>query len=107
MRLAITRKAIDDYSRAMELDPSYTFLVADRAGAYLELGEFDQAIDDYNATLESDPSNGDAYLGRGIAYIGLGERVTAAADFMQWFEVVQTRLFPAIPSKMGRSSFWT
>lgn len=48
--------AIDAYSRAIELDPSFARAYFNRGKAYAELGRYDEAITDYELAIYHDPS---------------------------------------------------
>jgi len=77
------QKAIDDCSKAIELDPKNADAYNNRGNAYASLGEYQKAIDDCSKAIELDPKNADAYNNRGNAYV-LQEFPTAACgDFYQ------------------------
>lgn len=50
------RKAIDDFSRVIELNPKNGLMIVssynERGGAYLKTGQFEKAIKDYSTTLD-------------------------------------------------------
>ena len=48
-------RAIEDYSRAIELDPEYAPAYYNRGNAYSDKGEYDRAIEDLNRAIELDP----------------------------------------------------
>jgi tetratricopeptide (TPR) repeat protein len=74
-------KAIDDYSKAIELNPKYTKAYYNLGVAYANLGQWDKAIDDYNRTIGIDPDFTDAYYNRGIAYANIGTWDKAIEDY--------------------------
>ncbi|ODQ50919.1 TPR-like protein [Saitoella complicata NRRL Y-17804] len=57
MKLEAYADAIDDCTKALELDPSYTKALRTRARAHLSLESFQSAITDLNSALELDPSD--------------------------------------------------
>ena len=44
-------KAIEDYNKAIELDPNYALAYIDRGFIYYNKGEYDRAIEDFNRTI--------------------------------------------------------
>ena len=67
-RLGEYQHAIEDYDRAIELDPNYARAYASRGSAFRSLRDYKHAIDDYNRALEYKPNYLWAYAGRGQAY---------------------------------------
>lgn len=80
-RLGRTRKAIDDYDRALRLDPNLADTYNNRGYAYYGLGEVRKAIRDFDRAIQLDPHHVDAYNNRGAAYHGLGEHRKALEDY--------------------------
>jgi len=74
------QSAIDNYTKAIELDPEYAAAYANRAAAYHNIGQTQQAIDDYTKAMEINPKL-DAYCNRGKAYGKQGEYQQAIDDF--------------------------
>jgi tetratricopeptide (TPR) repeat protein len=81
------KQAIEDYSRAIELNPDYTEAFNNRGTAYYELGNYRQAIEDYDRLIGFKPGYGDAYLNRGVAYAHLGDYRQAIEDFNKVVEI--------------------
>lgn len=72
--------AVESYTRALELDPSYAEALINRGNAYLDLKQYQEAMDDYNAALKF----GEiplAYSGRGDVYYGLGKYEQAIEEY--------------------------
>jgi tetratricopeptide (TPR) repeat protein len=59
--------AIEDFNRAIELDPKNSMAYSYRAIAKKSIGRFTEGIEDYTKQIELDPSNIAAYLSRGHA----------------------------------------
>jgi len=74
-------KALNDFTKALELDPKYTKAYAFRGAVYGELGEYKKAINDYNEAIELDPKFATVYYTRGAAYLNLGKYQKAIDDF--------------------------
>ena len=73
-------KAIEEYSKAIRLDPHEGKAYFNRGLAYDNKGEFDRAINDYNAAIRLDPQDADAYYNRGVCYYNNDEYDKAIAD---------------------------
>ena len=73
--------AIDDYNRAIEVNPQYWKPYYNRGNVHTILQDYDAAISDYNRALELNPNDADIYESRGICYLQAGEIKKAFADF--------------------------
>lgn len=82
-----TQEAVKEYSKAIELDPSFASAYHNRGILYNNLGEQQKALDDYNKAIELDPSYATAYNGRGNVYRDLGERQKAFEDYNKAIEL--------------------
>jgi len=76
-----TRKAVQAYTRAIQLDPKFLRAYEDRASGYLNLKQYSQAIRDYDTILAFDSENGTALADRGLARLETGQYFAAALDF--------------------------
>ncbi len=79
--------AIEQYSRAVELDTKYAEAYMNRGGLWSEVGEYEKAVEDYTRVIEIDPSRADAFLQRGLAYIDMGEYDLARASLDRALEL--------------------
>jgi tetratricopeptide (TPR) repeat protein len=61
-------KAIEAFSKAIELKPDFVAAYNNRGIAYYRKGQFDKAIENYNKAIALDPNNADIYYNRGLAY---------------------------------------
>ena len=82
-----TQEAVKEYSKAIELDPSFASAYHNRGILYNNLGEQQKALDDYNKAIELDPSYAYAYNGRGNVYSDLGEQQKALDDYNKAIEL--------------------
>jgi len=80
-------KAIDDYTRAIELDPKDTKAYYNRGLAYSNLRQYQKAIDDYTRTIELDPKLAIAYYNRGTVYDELRQYQKAIDDYTRTIEL--------------------
>ncbi len=77
-KLGLFREAMNDYTRALELEPSANMLVR-RGWAYLmEANKL--ALADFDAAVSENPDNADAWNGRGYARVMMGDYPRAIAD---------------------------
>ena len=59
--------AIDNYTKAIKIDPDYVKAYYNRGLAYKELENYKNAIADYTRAIKIDPDFANAYDGRGTA----------------------------------------
>jgi tetratricopeptide (TPR) repeat protein len=76
------RRAIDDFDRALALDPDNPTAHLFRGRSYHSTGDYDRAIDDYSATIAVFPDAEHHYF-RGNAYLAKREFGKAIEDFDQ------------------------
>jgi tetratricopeptide (TPR) repeat protein len=72
--------AVESYTRALEIDPSYYPAYINRANIYRDLTKYQEALDDYNDAL----AYGEiplAYSGRADTYYAMGKYERAIADY--------------------------
>src|ERR1700720_4501314 len=74
-------KAIEQFNRAIEIDPKYAPAYHGRGVAYFRQGEWDRAIADFGEAIRLDPADARARYDRGVAYSRAGEYDRAIADF--------------------------
>ena len=74
-------QAIQEYDKAIELNPNFAKAYCNRGWSYLSLGEKERAIQDYSKAIALNPNLVNAYNERGIAYYGLGEKEQAINDY--------------------------
>jgi tetratricopeptide (TPR) repeat protein len=74
-------KAIEDYDKAIALDPLYYEAYNNRGVLYGQAGSFDKAIEYFDKSIGINPGDEDAYVDRGIAYALSGRYDRALDDF--------------------------
>ena len=79
--------AIENYTKAIELNPNDAIAYNNRGNAYCNKGECDKAIADYNKAIELDPKEADYYNNRGFAYAKMGRFGEALKDCNQALEI--------------------
>ncbi len=79
--------ALENYTKAVELDPFYDFALGNRALTKSDLGEWDAAIIDYNEAIRLMPYFADYYNNRGYTYRKMGRYRKAIQDFEKVLEL--------------------
>jgi tetratricopeptide (TPR) repeat protein len=75
------REAIEDYDRALALDPNDSEAYRNRGVARGKLSEYGEAIEDFERALAFDPNDSAAYFNRGLAHYRLNEYHEAIEDY--------------------------
>lgn len=75
------KAAIEEYNKALEIDPNSCEAYLNRSLAQYNLGEFQESISDCNKVIELNPLLAVAYYNRGIAKVRLGNKKGGALDF--------------------------
>jgi len=76
-------RAIQDYTEAIRLNPSYAYAFNNRGGAYGDKKEYDRAIQDYDQAIRLNPSYALAFNNRGNAYYYKKDYDRAIQDYDQ------------------------
>lgn len=76
------KKAVEQLSAALKIDPKQNSALMDRAAAYSNLGEFALAQKDLDNALVTD-KGADVLLSRAFARLGMGDSSGAAADVQE------------------------
>jgi tetratricopeptide (TPR) repeat protein len=74
---------VDDFTRAIRLNPDLAEAYACRGTANSDLERYDKAIADYTSAIGLSPDNAQTYNNRGYAYEMLGKHDKAIADYTQ------------------------
>ena len=72
--------AMDEFTRAIEIDPGYYYAYYNRARVYYEGGELESSIAEYSKAIDLNPDNVYWTIERGLIYLELGEREKAILD---------------------------
>jgi len=80
-------KALEDFNRAIQLEPQKYDGYLGRANTLNTLGRYEDALKDYDRALEIDPNLANAYVNRGSAYSHMGEYEKAIADYEKGLEL--------------------
>ncbi len=74
-------RAIEEYTRAILIDPTFAEAYLGRGWAHLAKGNHGQAIRNYGEAIALDPSLAEAHFARGWAYEQLGQRDRAIEEY--------------------------
>jgi len=81
-------KAISEYTKAIEINPSLAEAYNNRGLAYAQgKGQYDKAISDCTKAIEINPSLAEAYNNRGLAYLLLGQSQPGCHDLQKACEL--------------------
>jgi tetratricopeptide (TPR) repeat protein len=80
-------RAIEDYARAIELNPDYAAAYYNRGTAYARSQDYRRAIEDYGWAIGLNPEDATAYNNRGTAYAGLQDYRRAIEDYGRAIEL--------------------
>jgi tetratricopeptide (TPR) repeat protein len=75
--------ALNDYGRALALDPKLVSTYINRAAIYIKRGEDDRAITDLDRAALLDPRDSAIFVSRGTIYSRRGDQARAIPDFTQ------------------------
>lgn len=79
-RLGEPKRALENYSRAIRLDPQFVEAYYLRGLLFAKTEEYDKAFQDQSRVLEFDTENARAYTARGVVRAALGENEWALKD---------------------------
>ncbi|MCL2440176.1 MAG: tetratricopeptide repeat protein [Treponema sp.] len=79
--------AIDDFSRAIELDPFNAPAYRERGRTFAQKGDYDRAITDYDTAIRLNPNFAAAYNNRGNAYSLKRDNNRAIIDFNRAIQI--------------------
>ena len=79
--------AIEEFSKAIDIDPEYYFAYYNRALTYYQNGNLEFSLADYNKAMELCPDTVYWTIERGFLNLELGDREKAIADFEKAQEI--------------------
>jgi Tfp pilus assembly protein PilF len=82
-----TNAAIEEFTKAIEIDPSYSYAYYNRALEYYRIGELERCLADYNKAMELEPDNPYWTYERGYLHLKLGYREKAIIDLEKAIEL--------------------
>jgi len=79
--------AIDEYNKAIELNPQELYAYLKRGDSYLKKSQYDLALSDYSKVIEIDPRDPRGYTMRGLLYVDKGQYALCVADLDKAIEL--------------------
>jgi TonB family protein len=79
--------AVNDYSRAIELNPKEVSVYLNRGLAHYNQKNYDLAASDYDKAIELNPGDSMLYFNRGNSYEKMGNLQKALVDYRKAFEL--------------------
>lgn len=79
--------AIEDFTKAIELDPKDASAYSTRGYCKYKLKEYAGAVEDYNKAIKLYPENGGTYNERGNCKQKLGDKAGACSDWKKSYEL--------------------
>jgi tetratricopeptide (TPR) repeat protein len=76
-------KAIENFDKAIALNPTDYLAYSNRGAAFDKMGQLDKAIESYDRAVTLNPNDFTAYYNRGITYERMGQLKKAIEDFEQ------------------------
>lgn len=80
-------EALEDFARAIELEPGFSLAYSNRASVYCTQGRFQEAIADCDRSIKLDAANFRAYINRGAALVQLKRPEEALTDLNRAIEL--------------------
>ena len=87
MEIDLYNKAIDDFTKTLNLDPNNSDSYFNIAICYDSLKEYKKAVDYYTKVIDIDNSSLDAYYNRGLSKVGLKLYDEAFEDYKKSLEI--------------------
>jgi len=84
---SITRKKIEFFTKALELDPKLAAAYEQRGLLYYFQGKYDKVIQDYQTYLDLAPEKAEAYRMLGLGYLKNGDYEPAITHFTRAIEL--------------------
>ena len=81
LRLAQNQQALQDFNRAIEIDPTNARAFQNRGNFYFMSEKYDEAISNYDQAIRSDPSYDRAHVNRGLAFLQQEKYAEAIRNF--------------------------
>lgn len=86
-QLGKPKEALEDFGRALNLNPRYVFALVNRGKTYVDLRKYDLALKDYNKAVEYEPTSDFPLFWRGALYYSTDKLAPALEDLMKVVEL--------------------
>jgi len=79
--MEIFTEAVNDYTRVLNIEPTNTHALYNRAISYDKISKLNEAIADFTKIIDLEPMNANAYLNRGCCFEKLQKVDLAYKDY--------------------------
>ncbi|MCK4404684.1 MAG: tetratricopeptide repeat protein [candidate division Zixibacteria bacterium] len=93
-------KALEEYQKALQLNPNYTQVYTNVGTVYLEKKDYDQAILQFKKVIELNHWDTKAHYNLGFAYLKKGE-VEKAQEEVKFLKSIRSELGDVLEKKIG------
>jgi tetratricopeptide (TPR) repeat protein len=93
-RMKLTKEAIDDFNKSIQLSPENATVYNNRGNALMDLGHPDEAVKDFDRAIALSPNYGAARNNRGNAHAALGQYEPAFQDYRKAVELMPQSAVP-------------
>lgn len=80
-------KALEDFNKALEINPDFTLALQNRGNLYQKREEYEKAIEDFTKITKIDKYNRSVYNNRANSYYKTGQYQKAIADYIFFLKV--------------------
>ena len=87
---------LNDYSKALQLDPDFTYALFNKATTKIKMADYKGAIEDYSTALTCEPTLSDIYYNRGLLLIILHNSNDGCIDLSKAGELGITESYNVI-----------
>lgn len=81
------QSALQNFSKALSIDPEYFDAYNNRSQVYVDLGRLDKAMEDINQAIRINDRRAEAFLNRGMIVRRMGQHEIALEDFNRAIEL--------------------
>ena len=93
-------KAVEEYQKALQLNPNYTQVYTNLGAVYLEKQDYDRAIQQFNKVIELNYWDRKAHYNLGLAYLYKGDKKRAQEE-AKFLQSLRSELGDALERKIG------
>jgi tetratricopeptide (TPR) repeat protein len=92
-QLGRPKEALEDFEKALNLNPRYVLALVNRGKTYVALRKYDLAFKDYDMAVEFEPTNDFPLFWRGVLYYSTGKLSPGLEDLMKVVELNPGHVF--------------
>jgi len=93
-------KAVEEYQKALQLNPNYTQVYTNLGAVYLEKEDYDRAIQQFNKVIELNYWDRKAHYNLGLAYLYKGDKKRAQEE-AKFLQSLRSELGDALERRIG------